>query len=200
MSRGAGILIVCAVMVTACGQPPVQSQAAAAPVSVPPNEQVYVAHERGVSIISGSGAVVRELPRGVSSPDWSAFYAVEPGDRTVVRVLDPATGAERRAITLPGRYDLGSAYRVAPSGVSRDGTVLALEAPPAAGRSAFAVVDTRSGSVRTLAVPGEMTVDVVSDDASSLYLVEPKPDGRYNVRLYDLTVGTLGPQAGGAVE
>jgi DNA-binding beta-propeller fold protein YncE len=123
--------------------------------------------------------------------DWSAFYAVEPGAATIVRVLDPATGAERRSINVNGRYDLASAYRVAPAGLSRSGLVLALEAPPSAGRSAFAVIDTRTDTVKTLTVPGDMTVDVISDDAASLYLVEHLRDNRYNVRLYDLALGKL---------
>jgi DNA-binding beta-propeller fold protein YncE len=134
---------------------------------------------------------VRELPRGVPAPDWSAYYAVEPGDTTTVQVIDPATGSERRSIKLNGRYDLGSAYRVAPTGLSRNGLVLALEAPPSAGRSAFAVIDMRTGATKTLSVAGDMTVDVVSDDATSVYLVEHLRDNRYNVRLYDLALGKL---------
>src|SRR3981081_4934987 len=36
-----------------------------------------------------------------------------------------------------------------------------------------------------------MTIDVVRDDAASVYLVEHLRDNRYNVRLYDLALGKL---------
>jgi DNA-binding beta-propeller fold protein YncE len=142
-------------------------------------------------VIGQSGATVRELPRGVPAPDWSAYYVVAPGDTTILRVLDPMTGAERRTIKVPGRYDLSSAYRVAPTGLSRSGALLTLEAAPKLTQSGFAVVDTRNDSVKTVTAAGEMTVDVVSDDGSSLYLVEHKPDDRYNVRIFDLGTGRL---------
>src|SRR5439155_1283910 len=67
----------------------------------------------------------------------------------------------------------------------------ALEATPSAGRSAFAVIDLRTGATKTFSVTGDMTVDVVSDDATSVYLVEHLRDNRYNVRLYDLAMGKL---------
>jgi DNA-binding beta-propeller fold protein YncE len=163
-----------------------------APVARPqPSEEITLSTDRGLSVIAQSGATVRELPRGVAAPDWSAFYAVEPGPTTLVRVLDPITGMERRSIKVNGNYDLASAYRVAPSGLSRSGVVLALEAPASAGRSAFAVIDMRTDSVKTLSVPGDMTIDVVGDDAASVYLVEHLRDNRYNVRLYDLAAGKL---------
>jgi len=184
------ILIVAGLLV-ACGTPTARSGTTATVAPPPANEQISLVTDRGVSVIAPSGATLRNLPRGVAAPDWSAFYAVEPGDTTVVRVIDPATGAERRSIKVAGRYDLASAYRVAPTGLSRNGLVLALEAPPSAGRSAFAVIDMRTDIVKMLTVPGDMTVDVVSDDAASLYLVEHKRDDRYNVRLYDLAIGML---------
>jgi DNA-binding beta-propeller fold protein YncE len=134
---------------------------------------------------------MRELPRGVPSQDWSTFYTVEPGVDTLIRVVDPTTGVERTTIKVPGRYDLGSAYRVAPTGLSRNGSFLTLEAAPTTAESRFAVVDLKSGAVKTVSVPGEMTVDVVSDDGASLYLVEHRPDNRYNVRLFDLSTGRL---------
>jgi hypothetical protein len=190
MGRSVRALLIAAVL-GACGAPPVTTGASATPAPPPATEEITLTTDRGASVIAQSGATVRELPRGVPAPDWSAFYAVEPGPTTVVRVLDPVSGAERRSIRVDGRYDLGSAYRVAPTGLSRSGLILALEAPPSAQRSAFAVIDMRSDTVKTLSAPGDMTVDVISDDATSLYLVEHLPDNRYNVRLYDLTLDRL---------
>jgi len=184
------LLVVAAVLV-ACGAPAATGATSATVAPPPANEQVYVATDRGISVIGQSGATLRELPRGVPAPDWSAFYVVEPGNTTIVRVLDPVTGAERRTIKVPGRYDLSSAYRVAPSGLSRSGTRLTLEAAPKLTESGFAIVDTKNGAVKTVTTPGEMTVDVVSDDGASLYLVEHKPDDRYNVRIFDLGTGRL---------
>jgi DNA-binding beta-propeller fold protein YncE len=184
------LLVVVAVL-GACGAPSATHATSATVAPPPSSEQISLTTDRGLSVIAQGGATLRELPRGVAAPDWSAFYAVEPGAVTIVRVLDPASGAERRSISVNGRYDLASAYRVAPTGLSRSGLVLALEAPPSAGRSAFAVIDTRTDAVKTLSVVGDMTVDVVSDDATSVYLVEHLRDNRYNVRLYDLAVGKL---------
>jgi hypothetical protein len=190
MGRTVRVLLAAALL-GACGTP-ASTNSLSAPAARPlPSEEITLTSDRGMSVIAQSGATVRQLPRGVAAPDWSAFYAVEPGPTTLVRVLDPMTGAERRSIKVSGNYDLASAYRVAPVGLSRSGLVLALEAPPSAGRSAFAVVDTRTDTVKTLSVAGDMTVDVVSDDAASVYLVEHLRDDRYNVRLYDLAIGKL---------
>ncbi len=183
--------VVVAALVGACGTPAATSGSSATAAPPPASEQISLVTDHGISVVAQSGATLRDLPHGVPTPDWSAFYAVEPGDTTVVRVIDPATGGERRSITLNGRYDLGGAYRVAPTGLSRNGLVLALEAPPSAGRSAFAVIDLRTGATKTFTAAGDMTVDVVSDDAASVYLVEHLRDNRYNVRLYDLAMGKL---------
>lgn len=190
MGRCTSVLLLAAVL-GACGAPRATSASSATVAPPPANEQIYLATDGGLSVIAQSGATLRELPRGVPSPDWSAYYVVEPGNTTIVRVLDPMTGAERRTITMPGRYDLSSAYRVAPTGLSRSGAFLTLEAAPKLTESGFAVVDTRNGSVKTVTAAGEMTVDVVSDDGASLYLVEHKPDNRYNVRIFDLGTGRL---------
>jgi DNA-binding beta-propeller fold protein YncE len=193
MGRTVRVLLAAAIL-GACGTPAGtnSTNSLSAPAARPqPSEEITLATDRGLSVIAQSGATVRELPRGVAAPDWSVFYAVEPGPTTLVRLLDPITGAERHSIKLNGRYDLASAYRVAPTGLSRSGSVLALEAPPSAGRSAFAVIDTRTDAVKTFSVAGDMTIDVVSDDAASVYLVEHMRDNRYNVRLYDLALGKL---------
>ena len=184
-------LLVVAAVLGGCGAPQGTSAASGTAAAPPANEQIYLATDRGVSVLAQSGSVARELPRGVASPDWSAFYTVEPGATTVLHVLDATTGVERTSIKVPGRFDLGGAYRVAPSGLSRNGAFLTLEASPTSTESSFAVVDLKSGVVKTVSVPGEMTVDVVSDDGASLYLVEHRPDNRYNVRLFDLTTGRL---------
>jgi DNA-binding beta-propeller fold protein YncE len=184
-------LLVVAAVLGGCGAPQATSAVTATVAPPPANEQIYLATDVGLSVVGQNGAVVRELPRGVHSPDWSAYYVVEPGNTTIVHVLDPISGAERRAITVPGRYDLGGAYRVAPTGLSRSGVLLTLEAAPKLTESGFAVVDTKSGTVKSVTAAGEMTVDVVSDDGATLYVVEHKPDDRYNVRIFDLRTGRL---------
>ena len=185
-------VLLVAALLPACGTAPRDAAATSATPPPPPaNEHIWLATERGMRVIAQTGAVARELPHGVPAPDWSAFYVVEPGDTTVVRVLDPSAGAERRGIKVPGRYDLASAYRVAPTGLSRNGALLALETTPARTESGFAVVDLKNDTVKRVTVVGEMSVDVVSDDGASLYLIEHKPDGRYNVRIFDLRTGRL---------
>jgi WD40 repeat protein len=184
-------LLVVAAILGACGAPLATSASTATVAPPPANEQIYLATDAGLSVIGQSGRVVRELPRGVHSLDWSSYYVVEPGITTIVRVLDPLTGIQRSSINVPGRYDLSSAYRVAPTGLSRSGALLTLEAAPKVTDSGFAVVDTKNGSVKSVTAAGEMTVDLVSDDGASLYLVEHKADNRYNVRIFDLRTGIL---------
>jgi DNA-binding beta-propeller fold protein YncE len=184
-------ILVTAVLIGACGTPASTSAANTSHLPPPADEQVYLTTDPGISIVGQTGVVARQLPRGVAAPDWSAFYAVTSGDPTIVHVLDPLTGVERRSIRVPGRYDLGAAYRVSPTGLSRNGAFLALEAAPNSVRSRFAVIDTRNDAVKMVSVPGEMSVDVVSDDGRSLYLVEHKADDRYNVRLFDLAADRL---------
>jgi len=184
-------LLVVAAVLGACGAPQATSAVTATVAPPPASEQIYLATDVGLSVVGQSGAVVRELPRGVHPLDWSSYYVVEPGTTTIVRVLDPLTGLERSSINVPGRYDLGSAYRVAPTGLSRSGALLTLEAAPKMTESGFAVVDTKSGTVKSVTAAGEMTVDVVSDDGATLYVVEQKPDNRYNVRIIDLRTGRL---------
>jgi hypothetical protein len=184
-------LLVVVTVLGACGAPQATSAVTATVAPPPANERIYLASDAGLSVVGQSGVVVRELPRGVYPSDWSSYYVVEPGNTTIVRVLDPLTGVQRSSIDVPGRYDLSSAYRVAPTGLSRSGALLTLEAAPKVTESGFAVVDTRNGSVKSVTAAGEMTVDVVSDDGASLYLVEHKADNRYNVRIFDLRSGSL---------
>ena len=87
MGRAACFLLV-ATIVGACGTRAATSVTSVTVARPPANEQIYLAPVRGgLSVIGQSGATLRELPRGVPTPDWSAFYVVAPGNMTIVRVL-----------------------------------------------------------------------------------------------------------------
>ena len=97
MGRTASALLVAALL-GACGTPTATNSLSAPAARPQPSEEITLATDRGLSVIAQSGATVRELPHGVAAPDWSVFYAVEPGPTTLVRLLDPVTGAERRKL------------------------------------------------------------------------------------------------------
>src|SRR6266540_2498534 len=62
-------LFVAVAVLGACGAPQVTSASTATGAPPPANEQIYVATDRGTSVIGQSGATLRELPRGVPAPD-----------------------------------------------------------------------------------------------------------------------------------
>src|SRR5215207_1789705 len=106
----AAALALAGVWLTACGAPDRSAPpSAAAPtlapalIAAPPGDRLFIRHgfkgdaERLAIIDSTSGARERDLPPGVTSPDWTTLYVVEQNDgNTVVRALDLATGRTLR--------------------------------------------------------------------------------------------------------
>jgi hypothetical protein len=193
----------------ACGRAESLAPAAAPTLAPPaavatPGDRLFVrelsgdAGERLAVIDSTSGARQRELPPGVIAPDWSTLYTAAPaGGQTRVEALDLATGDVLRSITIDGRYDLPM---VTPDsvlgGLAPGGGWLALAASQA-GRTQFAVLDTAfKQPPRTAELTGLFHFDGLSADGRSLYLTESlgaDPNGKYQVRRYDLGMAQLDP-------
>jgi len=145
-----------------------------------------------------SHSVVRTLPSGTPSPDWTHLYAVS--NRTLFD-LDPQTGASRHSLRLPGPFLLPPAtISGLPGGLSQDGERLVLQAfddntsgPPTG--THFLVVDTSyKAAVKRIDMPGYFQFDAVSNDGKRIYLIEYLSSTNYRVRVVDVGSGRLDPQ------
>lgn len=194
----------------ACGRAEGLAPAAAPTLAPPapaatPGDRLFVRELRGdagerLAVIDGtSGARQRELPPGVFSPDWSTLYTVAPaGGQTRVEAIDVATGDVLRSTTLDGAYALPM---VTPDsvlgGLAPGGGWLALAAASQAGRTRFVVLDTAfKQPPRSAELTGLFHFDGLSADARSLFLTESlgsDPNGKYQVRRYDLGARQLDP-------
>ena len=186
MRRLSAVLAVIA-LAAACGSLKEETSQAA---SQPAHELLYVATATGLSVVDATAdSLVATLPLGTLLPDRSRYWTVDSGDRTTVRGLDPATGAEQVAFVLDGRWSVPAAYGPAPSGLSANAKWMVLVAPPhttgATMVNRFAVVDLATKRLdRVVTADGDVSFDAVSDDGRNLYLVEHLvPAPRYAVRV-----------------
>lgn len=160
----------------------------------------------------GSGTTVRTLPLGVATPDWSTLYVTEWRlESTTVRAIDPQTGQTLRETTVPGRYTLPEeGIGAALGGLSPNGRWLAIGGKSgievgtdnaAHERSRLVVLDTAfTQKLKQIELDGNFTFDALSNDGTSLYLIETLPENPtntpgigYKVRLYNLATGRLEP-------
>jgi hypothetical protein len=139
---------------------------------------------------ASTDAVVATLPVGTLLPDRSRYWTVNTGDRTTVRGIDPATGADQVSFTLEGHWAVPAAYGPAPSGLSGNGKWMALVAPPTKINGTeilnrFAIVDLAQKRVdRMVSAYGDIGFDALSDDGRNLYVIEHLvPAPRYAVRV-----------------
>ncbi len=179
----------------------------AAQVSGPPqsaaNDELVLRTSSALQVWDAKGDLVRSLGRTVSSPDGSVFYALEGSSPTTVRWIDAKSGRSITQLTLPGEYAFADQGGAAPTGFSPNGRWLVLVGDAGAD-SSFAVVDTSLVKLAAFAkIPGPFTYDAISDDGSSLYLVERitpqaaqtlggvSPAYGYRVRVYDVPAGKM---------
>lgn len=141
---------------------------------------------------------------GIAAPGGDVRYVARlAGGKTVLVELRRQDGARLRSLTIPGRWGLQAATVAGGvTGLSADGGRLVLTGPTRTGpaiESAFAVVSTRGlARPETIRVPGDMTVDALSPDGRTLYLIQhvtARGGSRYRVRAYDLLTRTLLPRA-----
>ena len=156
-----------------------------------------------MQVWDAKGALVRSLGRAVASPDGSVHYALEGSAPTTLRWTDAKTGRAITQLTLAGAYAFANEAGPAPAGFSPNGRWLVLVGESGA-KSSFAIVDTSLVRLAAFAeVPGPFTYDAISDDGSSLYLIERiTPEAArelpgvnatygYRVRVYDVPAGKM---------
>jgi hypothetical protein len=211
-SRAAVTLALAAMLLSACGvadRSAVQSAAVptpAAPIAASaPGDLLYIRAggkgdtERLAIIDSVSGVRERELPPGVTSPDWTTLYVAEQsGGKTRVRALDIASGQTLRESTIDGSYGLPM---ITPDsvmgGLSPNGRWLALTADAGHQQTQFVLLDTAfKQPAKQVTLDGYFLFDGLNNGGTSLFLTESlgdDPTAKYHVRRYDLTHGALDP-------
>jgi hypothetical protein len=212
-ASAAATLALAAALLSACGVADRSiSQSAAVPTPAPPitaaapGDLLYIRDgfkggtERLTIIDSISGVRERDLPPGVTSPDWSTLYVAEQNDgKTTLRALDLATGQTLRETTIGGAYSLPM---ITPDsvmgGLSPDGRWLALTARADRQQTQFVVLDTAfKQQPRQVGLDGYFLFDGLNNSGSSLFLTESlgdDPAAKYLVRRYDLAKGMLDPK------
>src|SRR5215213_1543979 len=211
-ASAAALLALAATLLSACGVADRSAaQLAAAPTPVLPitvsghGDLLYIrdsvkGNSERLAIIDGtSGVRERELPPGVTSPDWSTLYVAEQNDnKTRIRALDIDSGQTLRETSLDGSYILAM---ITPdsvmSGLSPDGRWLALTAVADRRQTQFAVLDTAfKQTPKLVTLEGYFMFDGLNNNGSSLFLTESlgdDPSAKYHVRRYDLAHGVLDP-------
>ena len=191
-ASAAAMLALAAALLSACGvadRSAVQSAAVPTPappiVAAAPGDLLYIRDgvkggtERLTIIDSVSGARERDLPPGVTSPDWSTLYVAEQKDgKTTLRALDLATGQTLRATTIDGAYSLPM---ITPDsvmgGLSPNGRWLALTAGAGRKQTQFVVLDTAfKQPPRQVALEGHFLFDGLNNGGTSLFLTESLGD------------------------
>ncbi len=197
--------------------PTIPSTTTAAPAA---NDRLFVRDGYGTStdrlsvMDARSGTRLRDMPFGVSTPDWSVLYTTPwDAEQTIVRALNPLTGQTIRETSVSGRYtlpEMGIAGTF--GGLSPNAKWLALERKPgyaidatdtSHARSHLVVLDTAFAQPpKRVELDGNFAFDALSSNGASLYLLEtvprdgtstPAPGLGYKVRLYDLATGILQP-------
>jgi DNA-binding beta-propeller fold protein YncE len=204
--RAAAVAVGLALLVAGCGlgaPERTQQKPAAAPAAAGEtgNDLVYTADPaRGIlQVLGPGGRVLRELPAGVPSADWSTLYVARGGtSSTTVQAIDVASGRTLRSATLAGRFRLPVVGLAGvPDGLSADGGTLVLANQADTPASRFAVLPTDfTKPAQIVSLPGEFEYDALSPDGGRLFLIEhlAGPDrSRYRVRMYDRGAGKLDP-------
>jgi hypothetical protein len=151
---------------------------------------------------SGTGTVVRELPIGTPTSDWSRYYIVTDLTGSAnLKAIDPASGRTIAQTTIPAGYSLPNiAFRGPTAGLSPNGQWLALTSQ-SHGTGGVMTTNFLLGpsalteSFKTIRVNGDFVFDALSNDGKSLYLIQKMIDpNHYRVRLYDVSAGLLAPQ------
>lgn len=144
------------------------------------------------------------LPAGgntntIATPGGEIRFVIHPkGERTEV-ARESAGGRVLDSTVLDGKFTIPLvAYDGTPSGLSADGSTLAVIHPRKRfpqERTTFAVLDTRRLQVRdVVTLPGDFSFDAISPDGASLYLINytsPRDPTDYEVRAYDTAAGRL---------
>ena len=200
-------------LVAACVAP-TRSQPIADPTSASPSpatnrapDGLYVRQAGNGSpayitvIDARSGNVIRALPDGVVSPDRQTIYAIESlngATQTRVRVIDAASGEQRRAFVIGGDYIVVQSND-GPGGLSGDGRWMTLQHSPIKSNgdwvNGFVALDTSTGAVAGRAEfrgAAQYTFFAIASDAHTLFLNEFDGSAAH-LRAYDFTSAALRP-------
>ena len=159
-----------------------------------------------LSVVPAAGAAADGGPSpgvsngwdGIVSPSGTVRYvAVTSGASTVIEKVGTGRGRVLAWASIRGSYGIPLvAYDGTPTGLTRDGKRLVLATVPGNGSfTRLVVVDTESLRVRgRVALPGLWSLDALSPDGTTLFLIQYLPAGNYihyRVRAYDLAAGRL---------
>jgi YVTN family beta-propeller protein len=185
---------------------PLLLAACAAQVSGPPvsaaSDQLVLRMSSALQVWDAKGELVRSLGRAVASPDGSVYYTLEGASSSTLNWVDAKTGRTITHIELPGSYAFADERELGPTGLSPNGRWLVLVGVSSAS-SSFAVIDTALLKLAAVAtVPGPFAFDAISNDGTSLYLIEQiTPQAArelglntsygYRVRVYDVPAAKL---------
>ena len=129
------------------------------------------------------------------------YVTIGTRDSTIVAVVRTSGGRVVRTRLLRGQYGVPLvAYDGTAGGLSGDGKRLVVASyapyPGTAGRTRFAVLDTKSLVLRRLVVlDGSWSYDAIAPDGSTLYVTQHLQAGTnplYRVRTLDVRTGVLG--------
>ena len=190
-------LAAAALLLASCG-----AQVSGPPASAA-GDQLVLRTSAALQVWDAKGNLVRSLGRAVSAPDGSVYYTLDGASPTTLRWVDAKTGRAITQIALPGSYSFADERESGPTGLSPNGRWLVLPGESGAS-SSFAVIDTALLRPAAVAqVPGTFTYDAISDDGTSLYLIERiTPEAArqlgglnaaysYRVRVYDVPSAKL---------
>src|SRR5213594_1041465 len=177
----------------------------AAQVSGPPEsaatDQLVLRTSSALQVWDAKGDLVRSLGRAVASPDGSLYYTLDGASPSTLGWVDAKTGRTITQLQLEGSYSFANERELGPTGLSPNGRWLVLVGESAASR--FALIDTALLKLAAIVeVPGAFGYDAISDDGSSLYLIERIAPDRarqlgasaaysYRVRVYDVPSAKL---------
>jgi hypothetical protein len=161
--------------------------------SSPPNAKYLYVQPNGprgeiVAYNTVFGTVAFSLPPGTASADGRRHVVASPRRvNTELADFNLRTGLMESVSYVPDRWRI--------AGVSPTGKWAALVASPGP-QTRIAIVDAQRGTIiHRATLRGRFEVETISRDGKRLFLIEHLNDGRYLVRLYDLTLGRLKTQA-----
>nr|MBA3691104.1 hypothetical protein [Actinomycetota bacterium] len=155
-----------------------------------------------VTIDVRTGRVLLRAPGGMPQADWSELYQTESrGGGTVLRTVDPRTGADASSVPLQGSLAIRA--------VAADGSRVALSRPLPAGAEAWTplprrrttiVVADPSGATdpQTYRVKGNLDPEAFSRNGRFLFVIQylpPAAPSLYRVAALELEDGDVYPVA-----
>jgi hypothetical protein len=202
-SFAAGLAFVCAALgLAACTDAGGTPIAPAAPAG--PAEVLSVRTSDGTLTLDvRTGRVLLRAPGSAPQADWPTLFSTEAeGDRTVLRTLDPSTGADASNLRLTGSLAIRA--------VAGDGSMVALSRPappgtdpwtPVPRRHTTIVVADPSGATapETYRLDGNLEPEAFSNDGESLFVIQylpPTAPSLYRGSSLELDDGDVYPVPG----